>query len=131
MKTLYIAMKKQEQLLLTLNNSKSEEGQDDYQDETWKLFKIVRIQVMEYVYLQTVTYPDIFWEYHFQQGISGQEPYKHVWTAWVGFIYYGKCNYSVLINCIRHCVTEEFIQNYLKILCFLLIWGKNLGSHTN
>ena len=43
--------------------------------------------------------------------------------------YYGKCNYYVLINCIRHCVTGEFNQNYFQILSFLLIWYKNLGSH--
>ena len=56
--------------------------------------------------------------------------YKHVWMARVEVIYYGKCNYYVLINCIRHCVMGKFIQNYFKILIFLLIWDKNLGSHT-
>ena len=43
---------------------------------------------------------------------------------------YIKCSYYVLINCIRHCVRGEFIQNYFNILSFLLIWDKNLGSHT-
>ena len=46
------------------------------------------------------------------------------------FIYYGKRNYYVLINCIRHCVRGEFIQNYFKIFSFLSIWDKNLRSHT-
>ena len=36
--------------------------------------------------------------------------YKHVWMVWV--VYYGKLNYYVFINCIRHCVRGEFIQNY-------------------
>ena len=31
-------------------------------------------------------------------------------------------NYFVLSNCIRHCVREEFIQNYLKIFSFVLFW---------
>ena len=48
--------------------------------------------------------------------------------AWVGVIYYRKCNYYVLNNCIRHCVRGELIQNYFKIFGFLLIWDKNLGS---
>ena len=48
--------------------------------------------------------------------------------AWVGVIYYGKYNYYVLINYIRHYARGEFIQNYFKIFNFLLIWGKNLGS---
>ena len=59
--------------------------------------------------------------------------YKLVWMTWVGVIYYGKCNYYALINCIRHCVTGEFIQikiEFIKIFSFLLIWNKNLGSHT-
>ena len=55
--------------------------------------------------------------------------------AWVEVTYYGKCNYYALINCIRHFVRGEFIQNYFKIfrflffkiLRFLLIWDKNLG----
>ena len=47
------------------------------------------------------------------------------------FIYYRKRNYYVLINCIRHCVGGEFIQDYFKIFSFLLIWDKNLGSHTS
>ena len=58
--------------------------------------------------------------------------YKHAWTAWVGVIYYGKCNYG-FINCIRHCVRGEFIQikiKFIKIFSFSLIWDKNLGSHT-
>ena len=41
-----------------------------------------------------------------------------------------KMNYYVLINCIRHCIGREFIQNYFKIFKFLLIWGKNLRSYT-
>ena len=41
--------------------------------------------------------------------------------GWVGVIYYGECNYYVLINYIRHCVKEEFIQNYFQIFSFLLI----------
>ena len=44
--------------------------------------------------------------------------YKHVWTAWVGLIYYGKCSYYVFTNRIRHCVWREFIQNYFKIFNF-------------
>ena len=55
---------------------------------------------------------------------------KHVWMAWVGVFYYGKCNYYVPINCTRHCVREEFIPNYFRIFSFLLTWDKNLGSHT-
>ena len=46
------------------------------------------------------------------------------------FIYYGKRNYYVLINCIRHCSRGEFIQNYFKIFSFSLIWDKNLRSYT-
>ena len=56
--------------------------------------------------------------------------YKHVWIAWVEATYYGKCNYYALINCIRHFVRGEFIQNYFKIFSFLLLWDKDLGSHT-
>ena len=59
--------------------------------------------------------------------------YKHVRMAWVGVIYYGKYNYYALINCIRHCVRWEFIQikiKFIKIFSFLLIWDKNLESHT-
>ena len=36
-------MKKWEQLLLTLNNLKPEEGQGDYQDKTQKLFQTMRV----------------------------------------------------------------------------------------
>ena len=50
--------------------------------------------------------------------------------AWVGVIYYGKCDYSILINCILHCVKGKFNQNYFKIFTFLLIWVKNFGSLT-
>ena len=53
-----------------------------------------------------------------------------VWMAWVGVIYYGKCNDYVLTNCIRHSIRGEFIQNHLKIFGFLLSWDKNLGSRT-
>ena len=38
--------------------------------------------------------------------------YKHVWMTWVGAFYYGKCNYYVLINCIKHCVRGELIQRF-------------------
>ena len=55
--------------------------------------------------------------------------YKHISMAWVGVIYFEKCNNYVLITCIRHCVRGESIQNYFKIFSFLLIWDKNLGSH--
>ena len=50
--------------------------------------------------------------------------------AWVGVIYHGKCNYYVLINCIKHCVRGEFIQNCFKIFSLLLIWDKELGFQT-
>ena len=79
----------------------------------------------------------------FSRGIQGLSPkghncelwttifsYKQVWMAWVEVTYYRKCNYYAFINCIRHFVRGEFIQNYLKIFSFLLIWDKNLGSHT-
>ena len=56
--------------------------------------------------------------------------YKHVWIAWVGVVYYEKCNYYVLIDCIRHRVWGELIQNYFKIFNFLLIWDKNFGFYT-
>ena len=59
-------------------------------------------------------------------GVVNMEPCM---DGLVGVIYYGNCNYYVLINCIRHCVRGEFIQNYFKIFIFLLIWDKNLGSH--
>ena len=36
-------MKKWEQLQLNFVNSKSEDGQDDYQDKTQKLFKTMRV----------------------------------------------------------------------------------------
>ena len=49
--------------------------------------------------------------------------------TWVGVIYYGKCNYYVLIDCIWHCVRGKFIQNYFDFSNFLLIWCKNLESH--
>ena len=83
----------------------------------------------------------------FSRGIQGRSPkghnhelwttifsYKHVWMAWVGVIYYGKCNYYALINCIRHCVRGEFIQikiKFIKIFSSLLICDKNLGFHTS
>ena len=57
-------------------------------------------------------------------------PSKHVWMVWVEVTYYGKYNYYALIYCIRHFVRGEFIQNYFIIFNFLLIWDKNLGSHT-
>ena len=42
--------------------------------------------------------------------------------ARVGIIYYGKCNYYILIKCIRQCtrhfVSGEFIENYLTLLAF-------------
>ena len=50
--------------------------------------------------------------------------------SFVRVIYYGKCNYYVLINFIIHCVKGELIQNYFRI-CFSLIWDKNLGSNTS
>ena len=50
--------------------------------------------------------------------------------AWAEVIYYGKCNYYVLINYVRHFVRGEFILNYFKIFSFLLAWDKYLGSHT-
>ena len=56
--------------------------------------------------------------------------YKHIWMAWAGVIYYGKWNYYELINCIRHCFREEFIQHDFKIFNFSLIWGKESESHT-
>ena len=59
--------------------------------------------------------------------------YKYVWMAWVGVIYYRKCNYYALTNCIRHCVRGEFIQikiKFIKSFSILLIWDKNMGSHT-
>ena len=79
--------------------------------------------------IHLVTYLDIFREYHFQWGILGQEPkkqefwriissYKSAWVARVEIVYSGKCNYYVLINCIRHSVRWEFIQSYFKILTF-------------
>ena len=39
-------MKKWEQLQLTLDNSKSEEGQGNYKDKTQNLFKTVRVQII-------------------------------------------------------------------------------------
>ena len=56
--------------------------------------------------------------------------YKLVWIAWIGVVYYGKSHYNVLINCIRHCIRGDFLQNHFKIFRFLLIWDKNSGSHT-
>ena len=55
--------------------------------------------------------------------------YKHVWMAWVGVIYYGKRSYYELINCIRHCFREEFIQKFFKIFNFSLIrsWDSLAG----
>ena len=41
-------MKKWEQLQLTVDNSKSEEGQGDYQGKTQKLFKTMTVRVMKY-----------------------------------------------------------------------------------
>ena len=49
----------------------------------------------------------------------------------VGVVYYGKCNYCLLINCFRLCGWGELIQNYFKIFSFWLIWDKNLGSSTS
>ena len=58
-----------------------------------------------------VRYTVFFGNTFLSEGILGQEPkrtqsltritifsYEHVWIAWVGIIYYGKCNYYVLIN---------------------------------
>ena len=80
----------------------------------------------------------------FSRGFQGRSPkwhnrelwriifsYKHVWMAWVGAIYYEKCNDYVLINCIRLSARGEFIQNYFKSFGFLSTWNKNLGSHTS
>ena len=82
----------------------------------------------------------------FSRGFRGRSPkghnrqlwriifsYKHIWMVRVGVFYHGKCNYYVLINCIRHishCLRGEFIHNCFKIFNSLLIWDKNLGSHT-
>ena len=83
----------------------------------------------------------------FSRGFRGRSPkahnrqlwriilsYKHIWMECVGVIYHGKCNYYVLINCIRHirhCLRGEFTHNYFKTFNSLLIWDKNLGSHTS
>ena len=47
----------------------------------------------------------------------------------VGATYYGNCNYYVLINCVRHSVRGESIQDCFKIFNNLLMWDKNLGCH--
>ena len=44
-------MKKSEQLQVTPDNSKSEKGQGDYYDKTWKLFNAMRVWVIKYEFL--------------------------------------------------------------------------------
>ena len=76
----------------------------------------------------------------FSRGFQGRSPKRdnsEIWRitfsyklVWIGVIYYGKCYYYVLLNCIRHCVRGDFIQNCFKIFNFLLIWHTNLGFHT-
>ena len=56
--------------------------------------------------------------------------YKLVWIAWIGIVYYVKSDNYVLIKCIRHCARGDFIQYHFKFFSFLLIWDKNLRSHT-
>ena len=49
---LFIALKKWEQLQqLTLDNSKSDEGQEDYYDKSQKLFKTMSVRAIEYEFL--------------------------------------------------------------------------------
>ena len=50
-------MKKWEQLQLTLDNKKSEQGQGDYQDKTQNLLKIMRVRVMRYEFLKVLPWP--------------------------------------------------------------------------
>ena len=82
-----------------------------------------------------VTYPEIFWQGRSPKGHIYNLwrlifSYKRLWMAWVWVLYFGKCSYYILISCIRHSIREEFIQSCFKIFSFLLIWDKNLGSHT-
>ena len=46
--------------------------------------------------------------------------------TWLGVIYYEKCNYYVLVNCIPHCIRGEFIQNYFKIFNSLEVLEKKV-----
>ena len=62
------------------------------------------------------------------RNLKGHKGYKWHGMAWYGWhgcgvTYYEKCDYYVLINCIRHCIRRDFIWS-------LLIWDKNLGSNT-
>ena len=57
-KIIYIAMKKWEQLQLTLNNSKSEGGQDHYFHITQKFFKAMRSRVLEFEFVLVLFWRD-------------------------------------------------------------------------
>ena len=68
--------------------------------------------------LYVVTYPKIFWEYRFQQGISGQEPQrtylwtlnnKHVWMAQVENVI------IMYLSIASDSVRAEFIKKLLFI----------------
>ena len=65
-------------------------------------------------YDHTLMHLEIFWDTVFRRGFQGRRPkghnyvlwkiifsHEHVWIACVGAIYYGKCNYYVLINCVN------------------------------
>ena len=66
-------MKKWEQLLLTLNNSKLEKEQGDYQDKTQKLFQTMRVRIMRYEFLKVLPWQgefdlwDVFNEVRFME----------------------------------------------------------------
>ena len=78
-----------------------------------------------------VTYPDMYGNNVFSRGVQDRSPRGlNRMDTWIKVNYHRQCTYYVLINCIRHCVKREFIQNYFKTFSFLLIWDKNLGSHT-
>ena len=50
--------------------------------------------------------------------------------VWVGVVYYGKYNYYLRINCIRHYVRGEF-QIYFEMFSFLFFKGLiNLSART-
>ena len=57
-KTLFILMKKLEELLLTPDDLKSEDGQGYHKDKTQKLFKTMRAWVIECEFLQVLVRRD-------------------------------------------------------------------------
>ena len=93
-KIIYIAMKKWEQLQLTLNNSKSEGGQDHYFHITQKLFKAMRSRVLEFEFVLV-----LFWRDQRKNSIYGMSSTRiYSSTFWVFEVSYRESNFFMRLQ---------------------------------